>query len=128
MTYYWAISKILRTNKDYTKDDWESYFAFLNFWDCLYRYCIKGELVAIAAYYFIDEVENIKVLPKYPREGKYLCIGRIVVKDGFEKQNIPMKMLLRFLKENPEIEKVYWYKQTENNRLCEFNLKEKQYV
>lgn len=128
MTYDIFISKILRTNKDYTKDDWEKYFAFLNFWGCLYRYHIKSELVGLAGYYYTDEVEQIKVLPKHPRVGKYLCIGKIVIKDGFEGQNIPMKMLLRFLKTHKDVKRLYWHKQSDSDRLVEFNLKEKCYV
>lgn len=128
MNYQWAIDKILKTDNKYSRKEWEDYFEYFKFWSLIEKYLIDNELIGTACYYFTNIIKDLDVLPYNPRNGKYLCISKVVIKDGYEKKNIPTIMLLRFLKEYPWIKKVFWFKQTDNDSLRIFNLREVKYV
>ena len=102
MTHNWIIDKLLKTDNRYSSKEWEDYFEYFRQWSLTEKYFedygTLNELIGIGCYYFTNTIKFHDILPFNPWDGKYLCISKVVVKDGYEKKNIPTIMLLRVLK------------------------------
>ncbi len=104
--YELFIDKFLRCRNDTDREYLEKCFDFLSAWGCIEKYRINGDLVAVALYWKTDG-ENFEKIPDNPTKGRNLFVLKIIVKDGYEKRNIPLQMLKQFMKNNPDIERIY---------------------
>jgi len=119
------LDKYLRVRKNETKGYLLHLYNFLNAWNMVEKYYINKELVGLALCFRTDS-EDFDNLPKNPSIGKNLFVIKIVVKDGFEKTSIPLKMLRNFLKKNPGVEKLY-LEYHKDDHLKSFNVR-REYV
>lgn len=112
MSYDEFIDKIIRSKRspDTSKEMWEKHFTYLDFFRCLEKFYDNNELVAIGGWFRTDVLKAFDTIPINPRKGKYLYCSEVIVKDGRENKGIVLRMLKKVLKENPDIEKVFWHK------------------
>jgi len=119
------IDKFLRVRKDKDREYLEKCFDFLSAWGCIEKYRINGDLAGVALYWKTDG-EDFEKIPENPTQGRNLFVLKIIVKDGYEKQNIPLRMLKQFMKNNPDIEKIC-LEYHKDEHLKSFNLKRREY-
>ena len=100
------IDKFLRVRGDTDREYLEKAFDFLSVWSCIEKYRINRDLVGVALYWKTDNT-NFEKIPENPTKGRNLFVLKIIVKDGYELQNIPLRMLKQFMRNNPDIEKIY---------------------